>query len=378
MSDAGLGTNGKLGLPPPPERRRVGAGLVRGAPAELDDGWRVARPEHQGMDGAMLRGIAARFTAGAEAHAHAVVVARHGALVYEHYFTGEDWRWTSPLGVVGFDAATRHDLRSITKSVTSLIVGAALDRGWIEDLDTPVFSYFPEHGELRSSAKDRITLAHLLTMSAGFAWDERGAWDSPNNNERLMDEARDPYRYVLEQDVATPPGRIYDYCGGAPTLLQGVIQKTSGKPLDVVAREVLLAPLAITDAEWTRFPNGDVRGYGGLRLRPRDLAKIGQLVLDRGVWQGRQIIRPEWIAASTAPRINGDGIFFYGYLWWLGRFLVERHEIRWIAAFGNGGQRLYIVPRLDLVVAVNAGAYTAPQIVGEIVLKRHVLPAIFR
>jgi CubicO group peptidase (beta-lactamase class C family) len=355
----------------------VGVGVASRAPAELDDGWPVAAPERQGMDGAMLRGIAARFTACEEARAHAVVVARHGALVYEHYFTGEDWRWTSPLGVVAFDSAVRHDLRSITKSVTSLLVGVALDRGWIDALDTPVFTYFPEHDDLRSSAKDRITLAHLLTMSAGFAWDERGAWDSPGNNERLMDQAADPYRYVLEQDLATAPGQAYDYCGGAPTLLQGVIQKTSGKALDLIAREALFAPLAITDVEWTRFPSGDVRGYGGLRLRTRDLAKIGQLVLDRGVWQGRPIIRPEWIAASTAPQINGEGIFFYGHLWWLGRFLVDRREIRWIAGIGNGGQRLYIVPRLELVVAVNAGAYSAPQVVGEMVLKRHVLPAIF-
>ncbi len=353
-------------------------GVAGRAPVEFNDGWPVSTPEQQGMDGAMLRGIAARFSACQEARAHAVVVARHGALVYERYFTGEDWRWTEPLGVVAFDAATKHDLRSITKSVTSLIVGTALDRRWIEALDSPVFTYFPEHEDLRSSAKDQITLAHLLTMSAGFAWDERSAWDGPTNNERLMDEAADPYRYVLEQDVATPPGQFYDDCGGAPTLLQGVIQKTSGKALDVIAREALLEPLAITDAEWTRFPNGDVRGHGGLRLRARDLAKIGQLVLDRGAWQGRQIIRPEWIAESSAPRINGDGIFFYGYLWWLGRFLVGRREVRWIAGFGNGGQRLYIVPRLDLVVAVNAGAYSAPQIVGELVLKRHVLPAICR
>ena len=348
------------------------------APAELDDGWPVAAPEQQGMDGAMLRGIGARLAACGEARAHAVVVARHGALVYEHYFTDDDWRWTEPLGLVAFDATVKHDLRSITKSVTSLIAGIALERGWIEALDTPVFTYFPEHDDLRSSAKDQITLAHLLTMSAGFAWDERSAWDSAGNNERLMDEAADPYRYVLERELATPPGRFYDYCGGAPALLQGVIQKTAGRALDIVAREALLDPLAITDAEWTRFPGGDVRGHGGLRLRARDLAKIGQLVLDRGLWHGRQIISAKWIAASTAPRINGEGIFFYGYLWWLGRFLVEGREIRWVAGVGNGGQRLYIVPRLDLVVAVNAGAYSAPQVAGEMVLKRHVLPAIFR
>ena len=104
-------------------------------------------------------------------------------------------------------------------------------------------------------------------MSAGLAWNENLPWDDPANNERRMDDAADPYRYALEQPVATPPGQFYNYCGGAPTLLQGVVQRTSGEALDVVAREALFEPLAITDIEWTRFPNGDVRGYDGLRLR---------------------------------------------------------------------------------------------------------------
>ena len=119
----------------------------------------------------------------------------------------------------------------------------------------------------------------------------------------------------------------------------------------------------------------DVRGYGGLRLSARDLTKIGQLILNGGTWQGRQIISEEWIAKSTTPQINGEGIFFYGYLWWLGHFLVERREIGWIAGFGNGGQRVYILHKLDLVVAF-AGACGVPQIVGEIVMKHYVLPAI--
>lgn len=154
------------------------------------------------------------------------------------------------------------------------------------------------------------------------------------------------------------------------------LQKTSGKALDEIAREALLEPLGITDVEWTRFPNGDVRGYAGLRLRPRDLAKIGQLVLNRGIWHGRQIIPADWITESTTPQINGKGIFLYGYLWWLGRFLVERREIRWIAGFGNGGQRVYVAPDMDVVVAVNAGAYGALHSVGGIAMQEYVLPAI--
>jgi CubicO group peptidase (beta-lactamase class C family) len=283
-------------------------------PAKLNDGWPVAAPEQQGIDGPILSGIGPRFAAWDKACAHAVVVARHGTLVYEHYFTSEDWRWNEPLGAVAFDATVKHDVRSITKSVTSLLVGVALDHGWITDINTPVVTYFPEHGDLRTPEKERITRAHLLTMSAGLAWDESVPWTSATNNEHLMDEASDPYRYVLEQPVAAPPGQLYNYCGGAPTLLQGVVQKTSGKALDILAREALLEPLDITDAEWTRFPNGDVRGYGGLRLRARDLVKIGQLVLNHGIWQGRQIIPAEWIEESTAPQINGESIFFYGCL----------------------------------------------------------------
>ncbi len=142
-------------------------GTNDGAPAELDDGWPVAKPQQQDMDAGILGGIGPRFAEWKEARAHAVVVARRGALVYEHYFSGEDWRWTQPLGTVAFDSAVKHDLRSITKSVASLVVGIALSRGWIADINTPVFDYFPEHRDLRTPENERITLAHLLTHVVG-------------------------------------------------------------------------------------------------------------------------------------------------------------------------------------------------------------------
>lgn len=347
-----------------------------GAPADLGDGWPIATPGQVGMDDAILGGIRPRFAGWTEACAHAIIVARHGRLLYEQYFAGEDWLWTERLGTVNFDATVKHDLKSITKSVTSLLVGIGVDRGWIADINASVFDYFPDHGDLRTPEKEKIALAHLLTMSTGLTWNESLPWDDPANNERQMDDAADPCRYVLERSIATPPGRTYNYCSGAPTLLQGVLQRMSGKALDEIAGDALLRPLGITGAEWTRFPSGDVRGYGGLRLRPRDLAKIGQLVLNGGRWLDRQIVSADWIAQSTSPQINGESIFFYGYLWWLGRFLVERREIRWVAGFGNGGQRVYIVPELDLVVAVTAGAYGAPQVVGGIAMQEYILPAV--
>src|SRR5438477_8780250 len=151
-------------------------------PAALEDGWPVAAPEREGMVSTILSRIGPRFSAWPEASAHAVVIVRHGTLIYEQYFPGEDWRWTDSLGTVAVDATVKHDLKSITKSVTSLLVGIGVDRGWVADINTPVFEYFPDHTDTRTPEKDRITLAYLLTMSAGLAWNESLPWSDPSNN----------------------------------------------------------------------------------------------------------------------------------------------------------------------------------------------------
>src|SRR5262245_50274062 len=168
------------------------------APAKRDDGWTVSAPAAQGLDPALICAIGPRFEAWSEADLHAVVVARHGSLVYEHYLAGADERWGRPLGRVAYGADKLHDLRSITKSVTSLMVGIALDHGWIEDIEAPIFSFFPEYAKLRTRQKDTITLRHLLTMSAGFAWEETLIpYSDPANSDRQMTAAADPYRYLL-------------------------------------------------------------------------------------------------------------------------------------------------------------------------------------
>jgi CubicO group peptidase (beta-lactamase class C family) len=251
--------------------------------------------------------------------------------------------------------AKRHDLRSISKSVTSLLFGIGVDRGWIDDLETPVFTYFPEHADLRTAEKDAITLRHLLTMSAGFAWNEDLPYANPQNSERLMTDAPDRCRYVLEQPIVRPPGRAHIYNGGTTALLAAILTKASGQPLDVLAQRELFDPLGIGDVEWIRYADSTPVAASGLRMRPRDLLKLGQLVLDGGRWQSKQVVSRAWIEDSTAPHINGDGLFFYGYQWWLGRSLANREEIKWISGMGYGGQRLYIVPSKGLVVLTMAG-----------------------
>ena len=153
-----------------------------------------------------------------------------------------------------------------------------------------------------------------------------------------------------------PGGTGYFYNTGALTLMSAIVRKAVGRPLDEFARATLFEPMGITAVEWIRV-KGDSDAGGGLRMRPRDMAKIGQLVLAGGRWSDRQIVSKAWIDASTTPRIEATGPYFYGYLWWLGRSLHNGREVHWAGALGRGGQSIRIVPELDLVVVVTAGYY---------------------
>jgi CubicO group peptidase (beta-lactamase class C family) len=346
----------------------------------IGDGWTLGTPEEVGLDGAKLCGLEAFLKQWPKANIHAVVVARRGKLVAEHYLSGEDIRFNDDnLGVVRFTPTTKHDLRSISKSVTALLIGIALSEGKYPPLDSAVIDSFPEYASLRTPENAKITFRDLLPMAHGWKWDENAAWRSPDNTERPMFEATDPYRFIWEQPVIVPPGTLFNYSGGASTLLGGVLAKATGRKIDDYAREKLFGPLAITDFEWLDFANAkEIAAFGGLRLRPRDLAKIGQLMVSGGLWNGQRVLPEGWVAESVKPRFNADGIFFYGYQWWLGRTLYRGRSVDWIGGIGNGGQRLYIVPELDLVVAINSAHYGSPLqgIIPYAIFSRFVLPAI--
>jgi CubicO group peptidase (beta-lactamase class C family) len=349
-----------------------------GVPTAMNDGWEVASPAVSGLDPATLCGIGRRFQAWTEANVHSVLVIRHGKLVYERYFTGEDERLGQSIGTIKFDAATKHDLRSITKSVVSLVLGIAIGKGQIASIDQPVLPLLPEYADLRSPEKDRITLRDLLTMSQGLAWNEDLPYSDPNNSEEQMDDAPDPVRYTLSRPVETPPGAVFNYSGGSAIIIGRLLRKATGQTIDALARTELFEPLGITDFEWLPVASGEPAAASGLRLRPRDTAKLGQLVLDHGAWHGKQVVPADWIAAATAPHINAQLLWFYGYQFWLGRSLVHGREVEWALGLGYGGQRLFIVPALDLVVLVHAGLYhsSIQGMVPLIVLNRYVLPAI--
>ena len=217
---------------------------------------------------------------------HGVVVVRHGRLVLERYFEGEDNARGQPWGKVSFDAGTSHDLRSVTKSIVGLLYGIALADGKVPRPEASLLASFSEYPDLAADpARSRWTIGHVLTMTMGTDWDELSVpYSDPTNSEIAMDRAPDRYRFVLGEPVVMAPGTRWIYNGGATALLARIIAKGTGKRLQAFAREVLLDPLGIGPTEWFTDDLGDAIAASGLRMTPRDLARIGLLMLNSGMW----------------------------------------------------------------------------------------------
>jgi CubicO group peptidase (beta-lactamase class C family) len=306
------------------------------------------------------RKLAAGIESGLLRHLHAVLIGHNGELALETYYNGRDENWGKPLGDVAFDAQTLHDLRSVTKSVVSLLYGMALDRGLVPPPEAPLFARFPDYPDLQAdTTKAGITIEHALTMSMGLQWDENRPYTDPLNSEIAMENARDRYRFILEQPVVAEPGTRWIYSGGSVALIGALIARGTGQSLPDFARETLFGPLGIEQFEWNSGPDGVASAASGLRLCPRDLLRIGNMVLKGGEHEGRRIVSQGWIEASLKPAIEtGDGLH-YGRLWFLGEAPTPAlsGERNWAAGFGNGGQRLWLMPDAGVVVVIYSGHY---------------------
>ncbi|WP_243315211.1 serine hydrolase domain-containing protein [Geothrix paludis] len=324
-------------------------------PALAGDGWQRLSPAEAGFDPARLHALLLEMMDG-RANLHGVVVERHGRLVAEAYRTGRDRTVNSLFAHTrAFGPEVRHDARSVGKSVIGLLVGVALAQGRLKRVDTPVLEFYPEFPELASPERRAITLEHLLGMSSGLAWHEGG--DGPDDEHKLMWKWT-PVYHPLSRPVAVAPGTVFNYNSGGALLLADILARATGMPWTEYARTALFEPLGIRDVEWVGDFLGRPMAYTGLRMRPRDMAKLGRLVLNRGQWQGRQIVPSAWIDASLTPRLRtGFDDTGYGYLWWTGSAAWHDRAVPWAAAFGNGGQRIFVAPDLDLCVVITAGAY---------------------
>ncbi|MBD0292297.1 MAG: serine hydrolase [Jiangellaceae bacterium] len=312
---------------------------------------------------------------------HAVVVVRHGRLVVEHYGTGNDYRLAEPLGQVAFRRETLHDVRSVTKSVVGVLYGIALAAGDVPEPDAPLLESFTEYPDLQADPRRAgLRVAHALTMTCGLEWNEHAPYTSEENSEIAMEFAPDRYRYALERPLVAEPGTTWRYSGGAAAIVGRLIAKGTAASLPDFTRETLCAPLGITDFDWITGADGDALAASGLRLTASDLARIGQLVLDHGRFADQQVVPASWVDAMLQPHAEVSQGLFYGYLWYVGATDVDAGTVRWVGGFGNGGQRLYVCPGLDLVVAISAGNYDVPEqwIPPTVVFEQVVLGSLAR
>nr|WP_298690300.1 serine hydrolase [uncultured Dongia sp.] len=348
----------------------------RSAGAEDSFKWQAIALNEADFDTTLGDRLDAGFAAGSFKGLHAVLVVRHGKLAFERYYAGPDERWGQPLGKIAFTGDTVHDLRSVSKSIVGLAYGIALAEGKVPPLDTPLLDLFPQYADLAADpARRKITIEHALTMTMGTDWDEDIPYSDPRNSEIMMEAAPDRYRFILERPIVAEAGERWTYNGGATALLGHLIARGTGQALDVYAWEKLMTPLGITAGEWVKGTNGEPAAASGLRLAPRDLARIGQMLVQGGTWQGHTLVPADWLKASfTSHAEIGDGLT-YGYQWWLGTRMGTSDN--WAAGFGNGGQRLIVMPDIDLAIIILAGNYSQPGHweLPMTLMRDHIMPA---
>lgn len=318
--------------------------------------WTAVQPEDVGISGDIVTRLQAAFEGGEFQGLHALLIVRNGQLALERYFEGVDERWGQPLGPVCHGPVTLHDVRSITKSITGLLYGIALREDLVPPTSAKLLNILPfEPGIVDLLLKRRISIGHVLSMRMGLEWHEDLSYDNPQNGEFLMEGAADRYRFILGLPMADRPGTTWNYCGAATALLGHIIERGTDMRLEEFARTKLFEPLGIGVHEWISGSDGRASASSGLRFTARDLARIGQMLIDRGKWNHRHVVPASWITTSMKPRADVESGLRYGYQWWLGELLSSGKS--WYAAYGNGGQRLIVLPSLNMIVVVLAGNY---------------------
>jgi CubicO group peptidase (beta-lactamase class C family) len=276
-------------------------------------------------------------------------------------------------------------MRSVTKSVVALAVLVAHSQGKIKSLDHPIFEFFPEHARYAQGEKKNITLRHVLTMTAGLEWDEQISYADPKNSDREMNDSANAIEYVLSRPLVKDPGTVFNYSGGMTQLLAAVIKRSTGMEVDQFTAKYLFSPLGISDHRWVRIVDGQPSAASGLRLRSRDMAKIGLMLMNNGRWNGKRIIPAKLVRDALKPHARAPfpvpgGHVDYGYQIWLPTQTVGGRKHSWAEFEGNGGQIVILDNTNGILVAVTAGNYNQRDIAkssADIFLDI-VLPAIKR
>ena len=343
-------------------------------------GWTTATPLSAGLDEKVLDGLDRDLAAGKFSLVDSFTVFRCGKKVYERTYPhdyakiyGKQAKEKGPLNarLTGrynyfdpdwhpyYHGTDMHTMQSVSKTVTSVIIGVAMNRGDFKAaVDTPVLKFF-DVAKVKNvdERKRRMTLRDVLTMTAGLEWIEDVPYDDPRSDASIMEATDDWVQYVIDKPMAAEPGKVFNYSSGVTELLAYIFKKETGQDIDDYGEKYLFAPLGIKH-HWKRSYMEVIDTEGGLYLNGNDLAKIGYLYLHDGVWEGKQIVSKAWVAESLQGYIDAEGDYRYGYKWWL----LKRTDTAgyvWMAR-GFGGQRMMVFPEEEMIVV-----FTGWDILGE-------------
>ena len=316
--------------------------------------WRSSTPEQQGMDSGMLADMLG-YIQEQGIRIHSLLVIRNGYIVTEAYFHP-------------FQQDTEHYLASCAKSFTSALVGIAVEKGYIENVNHRVLDYLPSRVVANQDPrKGDITLEHLLTMTSGLDWPTHGLQEQVGPQ---MLGSNDWVQFVLDRPMVEGPGAQFDYNSGGSHLLSAIIQEVTGMDTLTLAQKDLFEPLGMSVKSWSSDPGGINTGGWGIQMVPRDMARFGYLYLRKGTWNGRQIISDAWVRTSAMQHIATSYYGYqYGYQWWV-------HPTGVYHARGLGGQRIFVLPKQRMVVTFTSGLnFPAMEEVPEALLEEFIIPA---
>jgi CubicO group peptidase (beta-lactamase class C family) len=334
-------------------------------PLQLTDGLQTGSIHDTRIDTTALYAVMNDLRQNNE-YMHSMLVMKDGKLVVEEYFNG-------------WDPVRLHRVQSVTKSVTSTLVGLAIEHGFVGSVDDSITTYLPNYDSLLDSNKKAIRIEHLLTMSAGFEWNEEATYyAAPEKcDAHLAGASGDFIGYVLAKPLVNEPGQYFEYNSGYPNILGHIIAKESGMTILEFAFDHLFEPLGVQRAHW--MPIYGEKEYrpgcaGGLKLTSRDMVKYGFLYLRDGVWNGKQVVDSNWVSESIEGKIETRHNTRYGYQWKRTHSLDGQYEI--FFASGTGGQYIACLPALDAVVVTTAVYHTDKGDDVAMMLLNQVLPAI--
>jgi len=335
-------------------------------PKANDDGWTTDQATKVGVNLTSLKTLVGAIINNKFKDIYSLLLFKERRLILEEYFNG-------------FGPEDLHLTASVTKSVNSILFGQAMDQGLIESIDQPAWSFFQEYDNAEDAwAKEKIKLRHLLTMTAGLDWDYLSLpLESDKYPTRLMITSDDPIGFILNRKIVALPGEIYNYNDGLAIMIGEIIHRVSNQPVPQFAKEHLFTPLDIERFYWSRTKTGITETQGGLYMRPRDMGKIGQLVLQQGKWKGRQIVSSAWLEESTRQHVRGDSKG-YGYQWRMTKLLRSGQSLDIIWASGYGGQKIFIVPVFNAVAVVTSKTLYNPTggSLAEELFVSYLLPAL--